>query len=367
MIKDARKLTEDLAGRDLVKQERIHQWANLVFRSLLGNAGHLVLANPGTYLSVEDTAAQALIASVGTSVLETIITEDSIDLSGLLSRERLDAVMRAALFTLAENPSLLGGDHQGLSKLLSRIARDLAPSSLLLHPDIIPEMMRLILERTAGHADLLWPDEFRQPDKHLLISASRELLERLAKPPAPGDTWKPRLTRSQILGVVETVLDEVVQNPEWLMKAAESENVVLAEVVESVTRVLRKAPANRLSAETGMEVLKSAIKAVALRKDFVEKITVDGARKQALAAALERLIDACLAEAVDPRARWILARSEIFSLIAETALTRLAETGVSEATLGTLEQFIRETAADLSSGRPWELQGLMAGIRKLEN
>ena len=365
LIRDAGKLSEDLAGKDLTKQERIHAWANLIFRSLLSNAGHTVLANPNTYLAVDDTAMQALIASVGTSVLDTIITEDSVDLSELLSREGLDAIMSAALFTLAENPSLMGVDHQGLSKLLSQIAKDLAQSSLLLNPDIIPEMMRLILERTAAHADLLWPDEFQQPEKHLLVTASRELLNQLAKPPAQGDTWTPKLTKSQILGVVETVLDEVVQNPEWLEKAAESENVILAEVVESVMATLCRVPANRLSGETGMEVLKSAIKAVALRKDFIEEITVDGAQKRAISATLEALIDACLTDAVDPKARWTLARGEIFSLIAATALTRLAETGISEANLSKVKQFIRETADDLASGKPWELHLFIENINNL--
>ena len=365
LIRDARKLSEDLAGTDLAKQEKIHAWADLIFRSLLSNVGHTVLASPNTYLALDHTATQALIASVGTSVLETIITEDSIDLSGLLSREGLDAVMSAALFTLAENPSLMGVDHQGLRKLLSQIAKDLAQSSLLLNPDIIPEMMRLILERTAAHADLLWPDEFQHPEKHLLVTASRELLNQLARPPAPGDTWKPNLTKSQILGVVETVLDEIVQNPEWLVKVAESEDVIVAEVVESVMATLRRVPANRLSGETGMEVLKSAIKAVALRKDFVDKITVDGVEKQAIAATLETLIDACLTDGVDPKARWTLARGEVFSLIAATALNKLAETGISEANLGTVKQFIQETAEDLASGRPWELQRLIEQINSL--
>jgi len=366
LIRDARKLSEDLASGDLSKQERIHEWTNLVLRSLLSNAGHTVLANPNTYLAVDDRATQALITTVGTSILDTIITEDSIDLSVLFSREGLDGVMSATLFTLAENPSLMGVDHQGLRKLLSQIAKDLAQSSLLLNPDIMPEMMRLILERTAAHADLLWPDEFHQPEKHLLVSASRELLNQLSKPPAPGDRWKPNLTKSQILGVVETVLDEVVQNPDWLVKEAESENVILAEVVESVMGALRKVPTNRLSSETGMEVLKSAVKAVALRKDFVEKIPIDGVEKQAIAATIETLIDACLADEVDPQARWTLARGEVFSLIAVTVLSKLAETGISAANLGKVEQLIEETAEDLASGRSWELQRLLENINSLD-
>jgi hypothetical protein len=365
LIRDARKLSQDLASRDLAKQERIHAWANLVFRSLLSNVGYTVLANPKTYLALDDTGTQALIASVGTSVLDTIITEDSVDLSELLSREGLDTVLSAALLALAENPSLMGGDHQGLRKLLSQIARDLAQSSLLLNPDIMPEVMRLVLERTAANADLLWPEEFKQPEKHLLVTASRELLSQLAKPPVLGDTWTPKLTKSQILGVVETVLDEVVQNPDWLVKHAGSENVVLADVVESVMTTLRRVPASRLSAETGMEVLKSAIKAVALRKDFLDKITLDGVQRQALVATLETLIDGCLTDEVEPQARWTLARGEVFSLIAETALTSLAETGISEANLSKVDALIRKTTDDLASGRPWELQQLIENINSL--
>lgn len=365
LIKDARRLTEDLAHRDLAKEEKINAWASLVFRSLLSNVGYTVLANPKTYLAVDGTATETLIASVGTSVLDAIITEDSVDLSELLSREGLDSVLSTALFALAENPSLMGVDHQGLRKLLSQIARDLAQSSLLLNPDIIPEVMRLVLERTAAHADLLWPDEFQQPEKHLLVTASRELLSQLGKPPTSGDRWTPKLTKSQILGVVETILDEVVQNPEWLMKEAEGESVILAEVVESVMTALRKVPGNRLSAETGMEVLRSAIKAVALRKDFVDKITVDGAQKQAIAATLETLIDACLADEVEQQARWTLARGEVFSLIAETALASLAETGISAANLGKVKELIQETADDLASGRPWKLQQLIENINSL--
>lgn len=369
LIRDAGKFSEHLAGKDLAKQEKIHAWANLVFRSLLSNVGHTVLANPKTYLAVDDKAPQALIASVGTSVLDTIldtiITKDSVDLTELLSREGVDTVLSAALLALAENPSLMGVDHQGLKKLLSQIARDLAQSSLLPHQDILPELMRLVLERTAAHADLLWPDEFQHPEKHLLVTASRALLSQLAKPPSPGDTWTPKLTKSQILGVVETVLDEVVQNPEWLLQEAERENVVLAEVVASVMDTLRTVPANRLGGETGMEVLKSAIKAVALRKDFVNKITLQGVQKQAIAATLETLIDACLADGVDPKARWTLARGEVFSLIAATTLTRLAETGISEANLSKVKEFIRETAGDLSSGKPWELRLLIDNINNL--
>ena len=365
LIRDAGKFSEDLAGKDLAKQEKIHVWANLVFRSLLSNVGHTVLANPNTYLALDDTSTQALIASVGTSILDTIITEDSVDLTELLSREGVDTVLSAALFALAENPSLMGVDHQGLKKLLSQIARDLAESSLLLNPDILPEVMRLVLERTAAHADLLWPNEFQHAEKHLLVTASRELLSQLAKPPSPGDTWTPKLTKSQILGVVETVMDEVVQNPEWLVKEAESENVILAEVVESVMVTLRTVPANRLSGETGMEVLKSAIKAVALRKDFLEKIALHGVQKQAIAATLETLIDACLADEVPPQARWTLARGEVFSLIADTVLTRLAEEGISKANLSKVKEFIRETAADLASGRPWELHLLIDNINNL--
>jgi hypothetical protein len=366
LVKDVRERIDVLAGKDLSKQEKIQQWAQLTFRSMLSNAGKTVLANPKSFLGIDDKSRQAMVSSVGTSILDLIIDEDSIDLSELFSRESLDKVIKTALTTLSENPDLIGIDHNGLKQLLAQVSKDLAESSKVIGPDILPEVMRLILEKTAHNADLLWPDKDRDdPSKHLLITASKELLNKLAKEPEPGDSWKPKLSKTQVLEVLEIVLDEVVQNPEWLVKTATGENLILGDTVESVIAVLRGIPSGRLNAETGVKVLNSAIKSVALRKEFLDKIPIGGEQKKAITAALETVINATLSDKVDSKALWTLARGEVFDILTSTALTKLTETGISEDTLNKLSIVLNNAAGDLRDGKPWHIDSLIENINKL--
>ncbi|MFQ5685115.1 MAG: hypothetical protein ACE5GV_00495 [Candidatus Scalindua sp.] len=366
LVKDVRERTDALAGKDLSKQEKIHGWAQLIFRSVLSNAGKTVLANPKSYLGIDDKSRQAMVSSVGTSILDLIIDEDSIDLSELFSREGIDKVVKTALTTLSENPSLMGIDHKGLNQLLTQVAKDLAESSKIIGPDILPDIMRLVLEKSAQNADLLWPVEFRNdPGKHLLITASKELLGKLSKISEDGEGWKPRLSKTQILEVFEVVLDEVVQNPEWLVESASGTNLILGETVESAITALRSVPSGRLNAETGVKVLKGVIKAVGLRKEFLDKISVDGEQKKAISAALETIVDATLSDSVDPKALWTLARGEVFGILTSTALTKLIETGISEDTLNKLKEVLNETIEDLKSGKPWHIDSLIENINKL--
>jgi len=366
LVKDLRERMEKVAATDLSKQEKFEMWGQLVLRSVLGNAGTTILSNPGTYLGVAGPDRQALVSSVGTCVLDAILDEDSIDLSRLYSRETLDRLIKAALVTLSEYPGLAGVDHKGLQRVLGQVARDLSGAAKVLCPDILPEMMRLILEKSAVNMDLLWPEEFRNnPAKHLLITASREFLEKLSEPPAPGDWWTPIFSKTQLLEIAELVLEEVVQNPEWLVKRATIENTILGDAVEITLASLRKIPPGRISTETGVEVLKAAIKGVALRREFLNRMKFKEEEREALGILLEMLIECILSDQVDPKVRWVLARGEIFRLIAEASLERLAEIGVSQGNLLNLEKVLIQAAEDLRTGKPWKLESFLEELKTL--
>jgi hypothetical protein len=295
-----------------------------------------------------------------------ILDEDSIDLSRLYSRETLDRLVKAALVTLAEYPGLAGVNHKGLQIVLGQVARDLSGAAKVLCPDILPEMMRLILEKSALSMDLLWPEEVRNdPAKHLLITASRELLEKLSEPPAPGDRWTPSFSKTQLLEIAEVVLDEVVQNPEWLTKSAAAESTILGDAVEVTLASLRKIPPGRISTETGVQVLKAAVKGVALRREFLSPMKVKDEEKEALGIALDLIVDCTLSEGVDPRARWILGRGEIFGLVASAALKRLAETGVSQANLLKLGKVLNQATEDIRTGKPWKQESFVEELKTL--
>ncbi len=359
IVKDVRIRLDDLAGGDLSKQEMIQDWAQLVLRSVLSSAGETVLANPNIYLGIENVGKQALVSSVGTSILDVIIDEDSIDLSELFSRHALDKVVKAALIAVSENPDIIGVDNEGVKKILTQLAKDLGKSSATLGLDILPEVMRLVIEKSAQNLELLWDSKSQDPTKHLLILTSKLILEELAKIPESGNGWKPRLSHSQIINILEVALDEVVQNPQWLIELGESGSPLMGELIKSVISVLQTVPSNRLSSATAVIVIKEAIKNVALRKEFLDKITVDGRQKLAIAAVLDTIIELLLSDNTDSKAKWILARGQVFDLIVSTILLRLAEIGISKEVLNKIKKRLTEAIDAIKSNKEWNVELLI--------
>lgn len=374
LIENISKQSKEFAQKDITKQEMIESWGQVVFRSMLASLGNIVLSNPQPYLGIKNKDKEAIVSSVGICILDIILSAVKVDptknefinLNEVFSRESVDRLVKTGLLTLSEHPALMGEDHQGLRLILAQVAQDLSKSAMLLDPDILPELMRLILEKTALNMELLWSDEYQKdPKRHLLIVASKELLSILAKKAGPQGIWKPSLSKSQLLEIVEVVLNEAVQNPGWLAEAARKENTLLGDTVEITLSVLQGIPENRINAEAGKEVLKAAVKAVALRKQLLDRINIQGEEKVALAAILDTLVETMLSPDVDPRARWTLARGEVFAQVATVALKRTAEAGASDKNINTLKAMLDQAAKDLSSGNPWQVDEFVAKLASL--
>lgn len=365
IVKDAKKRIEKLGGQNLELRENVQEWAQLVLRSVLGNAGEVIYASPGFYLGIDDPANQAIVSSVGKSVLDVIIDSENIDLSKLISREGLDTIMKAALKTVSENPELLGIDHKGLKNILSQIALELVNSSKILGPDIIPEVMRLVLEKTAGNIEYIWPEKFRNdPAKHLLITASRELLNRLSKPPEAG-AWQPRFSKKQMIELLNVVLDEVVQNPDWLIKAAGKESSILATAIDAALEALRNIPAERISSQTALNVMEATIRAVAMRKNLLDEIPLFGKQKKAILTVLELMFDTIMPTTVESEVLWILGRNEVFNDIISMVLSRISETGVSEDILLKIRKELNETVQVIATGKQFSMESLVTTINNI--
>ena len=365
LVNDVRKRLDDLAGGDLSKREKIQDWAQLVLRSVLSSAGETVIAKPNLYLGIDNLGQQALVSSVGTSILDVIIDEDSVDLPELFSRDSLDKVVRGALVAVAENPDIFGVDNQGIKKILTQLAKDIGQSTTALGPDILPEVMRLVIEKSAQNLDLLWDSENQDPTKNLLIKTSKIILEQLARIPKNGDGWKPKLSHSQIIDILELSLDEVVQNPQWVIELAESGSPLLDNLTESVLNVLHTIPSDRLSRSTAVVVVKEVIKTVALRKEFLEEITFEGERKIAIVAILNTIINALLADDLDPKVKWTFARDQIFNLVVSKTLLRITETGISENILKRLDEILTEVKDAIKSNKQWTVELLLQKIEKI--
>lgn len=340
---------ELLADATLEQKRDAGVWLQLVARAMVEGGAQTVLANPVRFLGVKEGAEAALASAVGSTLAELLLVEEHrVTFAALLSGDGLTKVAQAALGAVAENPELLKVDHQGLKAILVAVAGDLAKYDAPFTADLFPELARLVLEKSAANMDLIWGPRFKSADRHLLVTASRSLLRSLAKKPKAGSTWKPTLTQAQLLIVAETVFDEVIDNPDWLVARAEGESDVLGAAVEAMLDSMRRFDGARISADSGITMLRAAILAVGQRVELIDRLPQAGqeAGAVALTAAVDAVMAAAFGDGGDARAKWRLARNSSLEALVAIALEALATHGASAEHI----ERLREVLARLASG-----------------
>ncbi|NUN99638.1 MAG: hypothetical protein HUU01_03370, partial [Saprospiraceae bacterium] len=163
------------------------QWGQMLLRSMVKNAGEYVFQSADELLGANEGQA-LLIQSTGMAFLEVILDapNDKFNIKGAFTTDTLDKVVRAALGAVAECPELIERKHQGIKAIISGVARTLAAHPVLKNrPDLLPELVRLILEHTAQNLDLLWgPAEAN--GEHLLFMGLQQILAEISRPPLEG-------------------------------------------------------------------------------------------------------------------------------------------------------------------------------------
>jgi hypothetical protein len=340
------------AAGDTNTEEGIEAWATLLFRSMLRSAGDTVLSAPGLYLGVEG-GRPTLVETVGRALLGAVIQEDAVHLGTLFTQSAMDGVVQAALRAVAASPDLLGIDHSAVSALVRAVAGELAESSQQVGPDLLPDAIRLVLDKTAEHVDLLLP-QIGAPPRPLLVTASRVVLERLAKPD-PAEHWRPRFAKADALAVLGEVLDQVTQNPGWMTQPAGTASSPLAALLDASLKGLAAMPVPRLRPASALRVLRAAVAAGGRR---LELLDVDPASGERLATQVLDAVFSTLRGGADARAAWTLARDEVVTAAAIEALERLADQGVTSERIKAVRGTLLAVRNDVGSGAPFDLEGL---------
>ncbi len=320
-----------LANASELEKRDASAWLQLVARALVKGGADSVLSNPVLFLGVQPGAEESLAKDVGATIADLVIGEDRVTFRPLLSGEGLNTVVKAALTSVAKNPDLLKMDKQGFKNVVLAVARDLGKQPNLMTADILPEIVRLVLEKSADNMDLIWGKDFSDPGKHLLVVASQQLLEALAMEPDDGK-WSPTLTKDQVLRVAEVVFDEVIDNPDWLTKRAGEASPILNVAVTAALDSLREQDGRRLSTEVGVAALQASVTAVAVRLPLLDPLPPrgQGAGKVALTAALDAIFETILDDALDTSTRWPLARNSALQTLVEVGLEKLAKIGAEQ-------------------------------------
>jgi hypothetical protein len=316
---------------------RVQDWGELIYRSLLSSGGRLVLSNPARYLNVSEKDKQALISSVGSSLLDLILKDDD-DLEAVFSREGLEVIIKAALNAVGEHPEILiQTDNQGVKRLLSEMAKELSQAKGLLSRDILPEVGRLVIEKSGKNLELFWPDLKNRPEANLMLTAAKTTLLILSRPPKNTESWKPLFSSKELLAVTERVLDELVANPGWLITEAGEVSGTLEEVLEATLDVLRRCGGNRLNPAVGVEVIQAVLNSIALRQEFVSRLP-NG--QPVISAAVEAIIATIFKEDLDAKVSWQLVRAEIVTTLTQVALEKLAASSLDQEALDRLQECI---------------------------
>jgi len=332
---------------DLAAQERLAEWGELVFRSLLTTAGRKVVAEPARYLGVEDEARAVLVRRVGSAFLDVATRDADLDLRRAFGREGLDALASAALEAVAEHPELVLGDDDRFARLVGAIASDLAKEPTLFRADVIPEVGRLVLLHGGRNLPLIWKTD--DPHEHLLLTAAQTTLSILAAEPPQGARWQPRFGRGDLLTVVDTVLDELSANPGWLIQAGRDMDANLGVALEAVLGVLRRRADDRLGASLAAEVLRESVKAVALRQELLAESAPEAV--PFVAAAIDAVFEQLFKPGVDAHAQWQLLRTEAVRALVRIALRELASRSTLDAeALAALATVTAEEIARLTEG-----------------
>jgi len=352
LAKDLQIKLKALEG-DSFQTMRLEAWGEWVFRSLLSSAGRHVVEHPSRFLGVKGEPEGALITRVGTAVIDLAITNQQIELKRVFSRRGLDEVMRASLHVVADYPELVLGDdpNKGLRGLVAGVASSVSQfDAQLISPDIAPELLRIVLDKTAVNLPLFWPD--LDPDKHLLLTAGQTVLKILSAKPPAGAKWKLRFRAEDLVTVTDTVVDELAENPTWLLSIAEDADKYLVTALEATLSVLRNRADERLSLDIAVAVLNTAIKAVATDVKFLNKAP-DG---KPLVAAVIDLVFAAIFKpdlgAEHRRAQWLLVQASTIDFMLNTILLRFAESPMDEESLKAVKQQIKKAAENAAAGNP---------------
>ncbi|MCB0630206.1 MAG: hypothetical protein R2824_26925 [Saprospiraceae bacterium] len=250
--------------------EEAVRWGELVLRSMVKNAGKYVFNAPGEIFNTNEGMSR-LIQNTGRLLLEAILSDpDGLNLKEAFNIDTLDRVTRAALGVIAEHPNLIDG-RDGMRQIIMGVSAALAEAGLIHQPHLLPDLVQLILEHTAGNFHLIVRKDPQDEGTHLLVIAVQQFLLALAQS-MPDGKVKFHLPKGELLLIAEHILDEVVTNPNWVL-AKTGEKTLLRETLEASFRALSRIPRDqRLNREALQVVIRTNIRTVVTNQAVLNRV-----------------------------------------------------------------------------------------------
>ncbi len=350
----SRDISEQLVDiDDTTHRHFVRSWGDLVFRSLLSSAGKIIVNEPSIYFGLAKEGERALVSNIGTAMIDVAVKNETLNLAEVFGRTGFERALKAALKTVGDYPELLvDDDDKGLKGLVADIAKTVSEEENVLNTEFAPELLRIVLEKSGDNLHLLWPDVDKKPEKHLLLVGAKELIEILAADPGQAN-WTLRFTRDNLLIVIESVMDDLSSNPEWLL--AEIENTYLNTAIRETLDVIRQRGDERLSLSLACKILKVASGAVASDLTFIHDYV---STKPYVAAVIDVILAKIFSEE-DLGARWKLLKEESVVTALEIGLQAIEKKGLSSDHVDKLERAVESIIKEMKDGKPLDWQNIL--------
>ncbi|TIH19849.1 hypothetical protein D0S45_00490 [Marinifilum sp. JC120] len=332
------------------KRFEMEEWGELVFRGILDASARTAISDPGNFLGIQGEASQEIAKRIGDDVLELMIGDDSIEFKPIFSQAGAERLTKTALAVISKHPKLITNSDDKINKLLSEIAAGLAGTNMPLFDDaMLPEVARIMLEKTGENLDLLWPNDQHSPKENILFIATQATIKALTDSNPDYPYWRPDFTHAEMLMVVESVCDEIKSNPAWITGNNDNYNTALNLALTQTVACL-KARKTDISVETSAKIIAEVIKGIALREELLkETIFADGGRKNIAAAAIDAMISSIF-DCPDDLIKWRLCRDEVLQEIVKVLMSELADSKASPEAVNSLKSILDSFINDIKDG-----------------
>lgn len=314
----AQGLTQRLESANDPEAKSLKVWSNELLKSLTWQTGELVLSSSSDFFGTNE-AESVLIKNTGLAFLE-LVTKGDADLKNVLKGDSLDGVIQAALSSVSQYPEVFTSSAS-IQTILSEVTSAVVDSGVK-KIGLVPEILRLTLEKTADNLDLIWSPDSESTD-NIMALATKNILSALTKPAESGK-WKPRFSTKQMLGLTNSVLDEVIQNPVWVTSKIGADSA-LSVALNETFKAMQAIPADkRLYSDSVQLLLTNTVKTVAVRKNLLDIIPgASGEQQTVLNYAMDSLF-AYMYGQEDAKAKWGITKVQMANTIFEHYLNKLA-------------------------------------------
>ncbi|MEL6356720.1 MAG: hypothetical protein AAFQ37_07280, partial [Bacteroidota bacterium] len=274
------------------------------------------------------------------------------------NREQAQHLLEAGYAIIAAHPELIT-EEEVFQKMIRDLANTLDSGHIPLE-HLLPEILRLSLRIAAGDLGVLM--RIKPGSPRILLAVALEQALRVLTKPGHINPWRPQFTEGDLLRVLEVVLLEVKQHPNWVKE--KFIELTLSSILDGVEAARLDRP---LPLSTIMVLFREGMAAVRLRRQLViDFADEDGEQNElVLEFALRELIVSINGPDASSGAQWTLAQAELFDAIAKAYLARLAYGPAEEGLVRQLIQEIELAAEQLDNNLAWTIEDLLAHLRNV--